>query len=390
MSNTINIGVLVAARDEYFEILKSNLAPLIIQGFNSIYTDALRLTRGKQTLRKFQELLREILGWNQTILSKECKRIKNKFPQMMDCLTAILVSCVKILSSVRLNNNDSDIQLKICTPDIFVHAIYIECGKQFWYNPWLFYHETTKYGSLQKRKFDILQIVREAIDESIRKLIPLDSIIKEYLTEALNSKTDTVQDPQVDQEDVEVAEEDIEQDDEIEEEDDDDDDEGEIDEDEDDDEPKQNVNVNPFEGGEEIKSVTVPTDGKNSRLFSMGDKPVNNNSPYSQDKPMFIDQNENSDNEDGDDDEDEDDGEGGDEENDTPTQPPPQTNNFTPQVVTPQTHLPHPASLIPAHPPQPVPQPPPMAPQPPPPMVTQPPPQPPQGGNGGGGYSFFE
>jgi len=37
MTDTINIGVLVAARDEYSEVLKSNLAPLIIQGFNSMH-----------------------------------------------------------------------------------------------------------------------------------------------------------------------------------------------------------------------------------------------------------------------------------------------------------------------------------------------------------------
>ena len=382
MSNTINIGVLVAARDEYFEILKTNLAPLIIQGFNSIYTDALRITHGKQTLPKFQQLLQEILTWNQTILTKECKRIKLKFPQMMDCLTAILVSCVKILSSVRLNNNDSDIQIKICTPDIFIHAIYIECGKQFWYNPWLFYHKNTKLGSMQKRKFDILQIVRESIDESIRKLIPLDSIIKEYLTEALNSKTDTIQDPieqqdptvEDDDDDDEVDEEDIEQDDEIDEE-----------EEEDDGEENNKINVNPFEGGEEIKSVTVPTDGKNSRLFSMGDNSTNKESPYTEEKPMFIDD---SPQDEPDDEPEQETGEGYQDVSDdetTPSQqqytPQPQQQQYTPQpqppVITPQTQLPHPSSLQPSPPPQ---QPPPTYGQ------TPPQQQPPSKG----GYSFFE
>ena len=56
MSDTINIGVLVAARDEYSEVLKSNLAPLIIQGFNSIYNDSLKMTGGKHTLKQFQLL----------------------------------------------------------------------------------------------------------------------------------------------------------------------------------------------------------------------------------------------------------------------------------------------------------------------------------------------
>ena len=72
---------------------------------------------------------------------------------MMDCLTAILVSSVKILSSVRLNSQDKDIQIKICTPDIFIHAIYIECGKkQFFYNPWLFYHKDYKIWNPSEEK----------------------------------------------------------------------------------------------------------------------------------------------------------------------------------------------------------------------------------------------
>ena len=56
MSKNLNISVLVAARDEYIEQLKSILTPLILQGFNSIYSDSLRITGGKKTLYKFPQL----------------------------------------------------------------------------------------------------------------------------------------------------------------------------------------------------------------------------------------------------------------------------------------------------------------------------------------------
>ena len=78
MSKNLNISVLVAARDEYIEQLKCIIVPLLIQGFNSIYTDALRISGGKKTIYKFQELLKEIPHWNQTILQEESKRIKMK------------------------------------------------------------------------------------------------------------------------------------------------------------------------------------------------------------------------------------------------------------------------------------------------------------------------
>ena len=77
---TKNIDVLVAARDEYIEQLKCIIVPLLIQGFNSIYADSIKISENKRVIYKFQELLKEIPNWNQTILQEESKRIKKKCP----------------------------------------------------------------------------------------------------------------------------------------------------------------------------------------------------------------------------------------------------------------------------------------------------------------------
>jgi hypothetical protein len=134
MSKKLNISVLVAARDEYIDQLKRILIPLIIQGFNSIYADALKLNQRKP-LYKFQELLKEIPKWNQTILQEESKRIKRKCSYIMDIVTAIFVSNVKILASIRLKGNNENIKVKIPTSDIFIHSIYIESAQKIFYNP---------------------------------------------------------------------------------------------------------------------------------------------------------------------------------------------------------------------------------------------------------------
>ena len=83
MSTKLNISVLVAARDEYIEQLHSILSPLIVQGFTSIYKDALERSKGKRTIYAFQEFLKKIPTWNQTILQTESKRIKQKCPYIM-------------------------------------------------------------------------------------------------------------------------------------------------------------------------------------------------------------------------------------------------------------------------------------------------------------------
>ena len=189
MSKKLNISVLVAARDEYIDQLKRILIPLIIQGFNSIYADALKLNE-KKPLYKFQELLKEIPKWNQTILQEESKRIKRKCSYIMDIVTAIFVSNVKILASIRLKGNNENIKVKIPTSDIFIHSIYIESAQKIFYNPYLFYHINNNFRETENNKKQVIEIVNISIDETIRQMLPFDEILQEYLVNALNDNAD--------------------------------------------------------------------------------------------------------------------------------------------------------------------------------------------------------
>jgi len=210
----LNISVIVAARDEYIDQLKSIITPLLIQGFNSIYEDALEFSRGKNFLYKFQELLKEIPNWNQTILQAESKRIKQKCGYIMDIVTAIFVSNVKILASIRLKGNNDNIRVKIPTSDIFIHSIYIEAAQQIFYDPRLFDHRQT--NNLQEKKEIVKKIIRNAIDITIRQMLPFDNILQEYLKKSLDDNAendsdddDTDPEPVSDSDEESVGEDDI-------------------------------------------------------------------------------------------------------------------------------------------------------------------------------------
>jgi hypothetical protein len=190
MSKNLNISVLVAARDEYIEQLKSIISPLIIQGVNSIYQDALKVSQGKNIIMTFQQFLKDILTWNQTILQEEAKRIKKKCPYIMDIVTAIFVSNVKILASIRLKGNNDNIKVKIPTCEIFTHSIYIEAAQQIFYDPLLFYHKNGNFNQIQKNKKYVREIIFSAVDESIRKMMPFDHILEEYLKNALDDNAE--------------------------------------------------------------------------------------------------------------------------------------------------------------------------------------------------------
>ena len=192
MSTKLNISVLVAARDEYIEQLHSILTPLIVQGFNSIYKDALERSKGKRTIYAFQEFLKKIPTWNQTILQTESKRIKQKCPYIMDIVTAIFVSNVKILASIRMHGKNDNIKVKIPTSDIFIHSIYIEAAQQFFYDPFLFHHKINSIGQLQHNKKVINDTIKYCICESVRRMLPIDAILQEYLVNALNDNAENV------------------------------------------------------------------------------------------------------------------------------------------------------------------------------------------------------
>ena len=191
MGKNLNISVLVSARDEYIQQLKCIMIPLLIQGYNSIYQDALQITNGKKIIYKFQELLKEIPNWNQTILQEESKRIKKKCNYIMDIVTAIFVTNVKILASVRLKGSKDDIRVKIPTSDIFIHGIYIEAAQHIFYDPFLFYHKNgNRYGDIQKNKQHVRDIICNSIDETIRRMLPFDDILQKYLADALNNNAE--------------------------------------------------------------------------------------------------------------------------------------------------------------------------------------------------------
>ena len=191
MGKNLNISVLVSARDEYIQQLKCIMIPLLLQGLNSIYQDAIKITNDKKVIYKFQELLKEIPNWNQTILQEESKRIKKKCNYIMDIVTAIFVTNVKILASVRLKGSKDDIRVKIPTSDIFIHGIYIESAQHIFYDPFLFYHKNAnRYGDIQKNKQFVKEIISNSIDETIRRMLPFDDILQKYLADALNNNAE--------------------------------------------------------------------------------------------------------------------------------------------------------------------------------------------------------
>ena len=145
MSNTgtLNVSVLGAAKEMYIKQLKIALTSLIHEGFVSLWEDAQKKEEdqgGYNFLKQFQLFLKDIPSWNQSILEEETRRIMGKVDFLMELVTAIFVSHVKILSSVRLGGSNSNIRIKVPTAEVFIHTIYTNAAEMIFYNPLVFQH----------------------------------------------------------------------------------------------------------------------------------------------------------------------------------------------------------------------------------------------------------
>ena len=172
MSENLNINVLVAAKEEYTKQLVYSLSPEIYTVILNVYKDSQKLKKKMSvSLRNFQFELKKIPTWNTIIIEKHTKDIKTKIPYLLNLITAIFVSHVKILACVRLHADSRNINVKVPDLNHFLHQIIIMNAEKIYYTP----------DIIQKKKEYVIMIISETIEETIRNQIPIDKILTEYL-----------------------------------------------------------------------------------------------------------------------------------------------------------------------------------------------------------------
>jgi len=182
MSKEAYSHYLLEVKQEYTKQLSNLLVPVMYEGLNSIYKEAKKNNRDSP-MKMFQILLSRIPNWNQNIVIGEYNRIINQTQcdWINDLITAVFISHAKILSSITTKKKNKTLNLKIPNGDFFIHKAYIECARQFWKNPYLYYDDvnTIEY---QRNMREVELIIEQSINETIRKLLPVKNILQQYIT----------------------------------------------------------------------------------------------------------------------------------------------------------------------------------------------------------------
>ena len=177
MSETLNVNVLVAAKEEYSKQLINCIQPGIYDTLLSIFEDSQKNNiRLSISYSNFQKELKSVPHWADYKLEEKLNSINRKFPYLMDLITAIFVSHVKILACVRLKTDDKSVKIKVPSLNSFLHKIIVGCCEQIYYNP----------QSIHDDKAKMFILINECIHETVANQIPIEYILNEYLSGAFD------------------------------------------------------------------------------------------------------------------------------------------------------------------------------------------------------------
>lgn len=182
---------ILECRNEWCEQFVLIVKPHILEGFDDIFNEAVKLCKEQNQMDKylitFQNMLAQIPKWSQSLVEAETKRIseKSKCNYLESILSVIHISQLKILSATRVGQQAKKIDINIPQLSTFIHNIYINVAREFYKYPHLFLISTPSYKinnlDIKKNKREIDIIVREGILETLRKNIPIDQILRAYL-----------------------------------------------------------------------------------------------------------------------------------------------------------------------------------------------------------------
>lgn len=191
---------IVDIKNEYTTFLLNILTPLIYEGIKSMYNDAIKYEqvykekertepdfKNPGVLKIFQTFLKGVQNLNNNNIETEAKRIRDKCgcaDWFDDLIKAVVKSNIILLtfnaSGKKCKIVNDKLHENINIPD-FIHKCYVEASKVIYNFPHLFWHELPSV-SIKNNQKEIYEIIKTAIQNAIRKILPIKLILEEYLT----------------------------------------------------------------------------------------------------------------------------------------------------------------------------------------------------------------
>ena len=184
-----NVSALHESKNEWGARLVTLLTPLVIDGYKSILEESIKLCKDNNEIDKylmtFQNLISRIPKWNQQIVENERKRIceKSACNYLEDLVTCVHIIQLKILTAMRVGQQQKKIDINVPKLDEFIHKVYINVARKVYKNVYLFQIGIDPL-QIQKNYRELEIIVKECIFNTLRESIPVEAILKAYMDES--------------------------------------------------------------------------------------------------------------------------------------------------------------------------------------------------------------
>ena len=170
------------------------LIPPMVEFFRNEY---ITINKQDETLAMaaFQKYCSEIPKWNQDIIDANVATIMDNChcDYIEELMTAVFIAHTKMLTAIRVNSRNKKLQITLPKLDHFLHRVFIECARSFWKSPYIFSDE---FPPIERQK-NILQaeaMCTEALSGAVRSLLPVKSILKDYLED--DGESNDVEEPE--------------------------------------------------------------------------------------------------------------------------------------------------------------------------------------------------
>ena len=182
--NGEGVNVYAEAKSEYTKQLCQFLVPSIHKYFLNLHEQAKEQQQDKSKhLVQLQILLEGISDWNIDKVHRETQQIliSTQCDYIEELLTAVFIAHTKVLSAIRLTNKQKKLQITIPKLEHFLHRTLTECARHLWNNTFLF---SSAYTPLERQKNmrQVEALISEGVIQGVRTMLPVKSILREYLS----------------------------------------------------------------------------------------------------------------------------------------------------------------------------------------------------------------
>ena len=207
-----NASLYSEARNEYLKQMSTWIVPPLVEFFRKEY-NTLADTEGKRVMSAFQTYCSEVPLWNQDVIDSNIGIILDncRCDYMEELMTAVFIAYTKMLTAIRVNSRQKKLQITLPKLDHFLHRVFIECARSFWKAPYLFAQDLTPVEK-QKNILQAEQICTEALSGAVRSLLPVKSILRDYLDDGEEEKEEKEEKEEEDEEKEEDEKEEKEED----------------------------------------------------------------------------------------------------------------------------------------------------------------------------------